>query len=556
MFGEQAGRISNDQSEAKALGPGVRRDERGERVFARLDTGRLHAGRLPPVAQGGRQGRRRGARSGHSHACPVPERERRAEGQYRHRRHRPGRPDPRLHPRHQGRRARDRRHDRRGAGLLHRSRPRRGSGRRPHRQRSDAGAAGRTGLHPRPRGRRRRGPVRHDGRPRPGHPRGAGGQRPERHADHQLCGQIRIKLLWPLSRRGGLFQVADGRQEDLSDGLRQRRGGPARSGDGPVGRRRRPDRQAGPALSGYRPAGVADVQGSDLRLSGVRRSVARSRIERLDPADNDQVIAHDDAVVGLTAQARHRVQKARRLGIINRELIVRQTAHAPGETVGHGLVLDRQHMNGEALGPGEGVMSVGLDVHAPQHQRRVQRDGGEAVHRDPHRPVDLHAGTGRTVETADHRSDAGRPAHPAGRSGRPLDVRERLGPPQPARPTVAACRGQGHQPAAQPHLHHRPYQRRRRLQPRQQPRRLAPVLGAGRRLASGLAGRRRKHRPGLFGRGQGGVRSAVSGRSVAGGQPPHRHRPAARGAGPAHGHQPVGCEEGLRKRPVARQIRT
>ena len=94
------------------------------------------------------------------------------------------------------------------------------------------------------------------------------------------------------------------------------------------------------------------------------------------------------------------------------------------------------------------------------------------------------------------------------------------------------------------------------LQPRQQPWRLAPVLGARRRVAPDVAKRGREQRPGLFRRGQGGVRPAVSRRPVAGRKPTHRHRLAARSAGPAHGHQPVGREEDLRKRPVARQIRT
>ena len=61
----------------------------------------------------------------------------------------------------------------------------------------------------------------------------------------------------------------------------------------------------------------------------------------------------------------------------------------------------------------------------------------------------------RTFQTADRGPDARGPAHPAGRSGRPVDVRQQLGPPQRPRPGPAARGVQGHQSAAQPYLHHR-----------------------------------------------------------------------------------------------------
>ena len=64
-------------------------------------------------------------------------------------------------------------------------------------------------------------------------------------------------------------------------------------------------------------------------------------------------------------------------------------------------------------------------------------------------------------------------------------------------------------------------------------------------LAGGYSTRPgRRSRPGLFGGGQGGVRPALPRRSDPGRQPPHRHRPVARGAGPAVGHLAVtrlGC---------------
>ena len=69
--------------------------------------------------------------------------------------------------------------------------------------------------------------------------------------------------------------------------------------------------------------------------------------------------------------------------------------------------------------------------------------------------------------------------------------------------------------------------------------RLEPVVRARQRLAPGAAIGRGRRRPHIFGGGQGGVRSALSRRSQPGRQPPHRHRPAARGAGPAHGHLAV-----------------
>ena len=47
-------------------------------------------------------------------------------------------------------------------------------------------------------------PVRHDGRPNRGYPQGLGNQWANSHPHHGLCGEVRLKLLRPLSGRGGL----------------------------------------------------------------------------------------------------------------------------------------------------------------------------------------------------------------------------------------------------------------------------------------------------------------------------------------------------------------
>ncbi|KAJ8135436.1 hypothetical protein OY671_011351, partial [Metschnikowia pulcherrima] len=90
------------------------------------------------------------------------------------------------------------------------------------------------GAEPQPGGGRRghHRPVRHDGRAHRRDPAGAGGCRAHQRADHVLRRQICLGLLWPVPRCGRIARSAQGRQEDLPDGPRQRRGSAARGGDG------------------------------------------------------------------------------------------------------------------------------------------------------------------------------------------------------------------------------------------------------------------------------------------------------------------------------------
>ncbi len=68
-------------------------------------------------------------------------------------------------------------------------------------------------------------------------------------ADPRLCGEIRLGLLWPVSRRHWHQGDAHRRQAHLSDGPRQCERGAARSGAGHRRGRRHRDGQARPALS-------------------------------------------------------------------------------------------------------------------------------------------------------------------------------------------------------------------------------------------------------------------------------------------------------------------
>lgn len=72
------------------------------------------------------------------------------------------------------------------------------------------------------------GAFRHDGRPHSGYPRNAGQGGVCEYADHVLCGEVRLRVLRPVPRRGGV-RPASRRPQDLSDGPRQRDGRLARS---------------------------------------------------------------------------------------------------------------------------------------------------------------------------------------------------------------------------------------------------------------------------------------------------------------------------------------
>ncbi len=86
-----------------------------------------------------------------------------------------------------------------------------------------------------------------------------------------LRGEIRLGVLRPVPRRGRLRRRAEGRQEDVSDGPRQRRRGAARGGHGPRRGGGHGDGQARHAVSRHRAAGERAVRRADLRLPGVGR---------------------------------------------------------------------------------------------------------------------------------------------------------------------------------------------------------------------------------------------------------------------------------------------
>ena len=92
--------------------------------------------------------------------------------------------------------------------------------------------------------------------------------RPHRHLDHGLCGEIRLRLLRPVPRRGRLGQDFDRRQAHLPDGPGQFRRGDARGRARHRRRRRHDHGQARHALSRHLPAREGDLRHADLRLSG------------------------------------------------------------------------------------------------------------------------------------------------------------------------------------------------------------------------------------------------------------------------------------------------
>ena len=189
---------------------------------------------------------------------------------------------PGLPRHHRGEEARagHRRRLRRGARPVQQRRPRRHRARRLRAERRIAGSPGQAGDRA-DRGRRRHpGAVRHDGRPHRRHPQGARRQGLHPRPDHELRRQVRLGLLQPLPRRHRQLGRAQGRQEDLPDGLRQFRRGAARGRPRHRGRRRHGDGQARPALSRHRAPREGLLRRADLRLPGERRVLDAERRRR------------------------------------------------------------------------------------------------------------------------------------------------------------------------------------------------------------------------------------------------------------------------------------
>ena len=110
---------------------------------------------------------------------------------------------------------------RRGARSVQQRRPRRHRARRHHPERRIGRGADQAGDRA-DRGRRRHaGAVRHDGRPHRRDPQGARRQGLPARPDHVLCRQVRLGLLQSVPRRHRQLGRAEGRQEDLPDGLRR-----------------------------------------------------------------------------------------------------------------------------------------------------------------------------------------------------------------------------------------------------------------------------------------------------------------------------------------------
>jgi hypothetical protein len=91
--------------------------------------------------------------------------------------------------------------------------------------------------------------LRHDGRPRGGHPEAARRARLRSHGDHVLRGEVLLRVLRPVPRRRR-FRAAVRRSPQPPDGSGQRRGGAARGGNGSGGRRGHHHGEAGAALPG------------------------------------------------------------------------------------------------------------------------------------------------------------------------------------------------------------------------------------------------------------------------------------------------------------------
>ncbi len=92
-----------------------------------------------------------------------------------------------------------------------------------------------------------------------------------RRVDHGLCGEICLRLLRPVPRRGRLVDDAHRRQAHLPDGPGQHRRGAARGRARHRRRRRHGDGQARHALSRHPAPGEGRLRHADLRLSGVGR---------------------------------------------------------------------------------------------------------------------------------------------------------------------------------------------------------------------------------------------------------------------------------------------
>ena len=139
-------------------------------------------------------------------------------------------------------------HDRRLPVRVHRPRPLRDRDRRGDRERSDGRSAGARRGVARGGGRGHRRAVRHDGRPRRRHPAGARRARVRAHGDHGVRGEVLLRVLRAVPRRGGVG-AAVRRPAVAPDGSGERRRGAARGRAGHRRRRRHRDGEAGGRLS-------------------------------------------------------------------------------------------------------------------------------------------------------------------------------------------------------------------------------------------------------------------------------------------------------------------
>ena len=199
-------------------------DGKSQRQAIESDAGDRPALRRPLVARG-----RTGAGAGASRHSALPGDAGRAQERGRARGLERRQPDVPGDPGDQAALPGSGRDRRRGARPLHQPRPGRAPARRRHPQRRDDRGAGAPGGLPRCRRLRYRGALGHDGRPDRRDPQRARRRRVRADHDPILCRQIRLRLLRPVPRGGGLGgRARQGRQEDLPDGPGQRLRGPAR----------------------------------------------------------------------------------------------------------------------------------------------------------------------------------------------------------------------------------------------------------------------------------------------------------------------------------------
>src|SRR5882724_1276758 len=120
------------------------------------------------------------------------------------------------------------------------------------------------------RGRRHCCPVRYDGRPRGCDPQGAGCRGIHQHPDPVIRRQVRVRVLRPVSRSGGIHPAV-WRPPQLPDGPRQWPRSHARNRAGPGRGRRHDHGQAGHALSGPDLAGAPALRRAAGSVPGERR---------------------------------------------------------------------------------------------------------------------------------------------------------------------------------------------------------------------------------------------------------------------------------------------